>query len=328
MTLADGLTGSVSVSDNGMLLYRKAGPPRGMKLVWFGHDGKQGEQVGETAEYGGVELSPQGDRAAVDIASNNNADIWVMDLSRGVRSRVTYDPARDWSPSFSPDGRQLVFASVGRDEAASATQSYMKSSSGLGQEGMVPGNDVSSIVVDWSSDGKTLVLSRSKTPNNNPPYDTWLQPATGGKPTLYLQTPFDKIHGQVSPDGKWLAYTTNESGTYQIVVQSFPDPAGGKSTITADGGVEPKWRRDGRELYYLSFDAKMMAVPVMGGATFEVGRPMELFQTPLGVNRTSPTRIRRYDVASDGRFLIVAPEGETAQMPLTLIVNWTSGLKP
>jgi serine/threonine protein kinase/Tol biopolymer transport system component len=327
VTLAEGLTGNVSVSENGMLLYRKAGPPRGMNLVWFSRDGKQSEPIGETAEYGGVEISPQGDRAAIDIVANNT-DIWVMDLSRGVPTRITHDRARDWSPSFSSDGRQLVFASAGRDEFAAITQSYMKSSSGLGQEVMIPGNDESSIVVDWSPDGKTLVLSRSKTPNGTQPYDTWIQPATGGKPTPYLQTPFDKTQGQVSPDGKWLAYSTNESGTYQIVVQSFPDPAGAKSTITAEGGVEPKWRRDGKELYYLAFDGKMMAVPVMGGATFEVGRPIELFQTPLSVNRTQPVRTRRYDVAPDGRFLIVTPEGERAQAPMTFVVNWPSGLKP
>ncbi len=110
-------------------------------------------------------------------------------------------------------------------------------------------------------------------------------------------------------------------------MQTFPDGAGGRWQITSDGGVEPRWRRDGRELYFLGLDGKLMAVPVSAGTAFTAGRPQELFQTPLIVNRAQPGRDARYDVASDGRFLIVAPVAAAAQTPFTILVNWTSALK-
>ena len=130
----------------------------------------------------------------------------------------------------------------------------------------------------------------------------------------------------MSPDGRFVAYSTNESGLYQIVVQTFPDANGGKWQISADGGVEPKWRRDGRELYYLALDGKLMAVST-GGAVFAPGRPVALFQTPLTVNRTQPLRDRRYDVGPDGRFLMVVPAASGAAMPTTVVVNWSTGLE-
>src|SRR5262245_29158399 len=145
------------------------------------------------------------------------------------------------------------------------------------------------------------------------------------KASPFVESPFDKIHGRVSPDGRWVAYATNDSGMYQVVVQSFPDPNGGKWTITAQGGVEPKWRHDGRELYYLALDGKLMAVPVKSDRTFEAGTPTPLFETPLTVTRPTASRDRRYDVSPDGRFLIVAPI-QSAAAPVNVVVNWTSEL--
>jgi hypothetical protein len=145
------------------------------------------------------------------------------------------------------------------------------------------------------------------------------------KATPLIESPFDKAQARISPDGRWFAYATNDSGMYQIVVQSFPDLNGGKWQVTAQGGIEPKWRADGRELFYLALDGKLMAVPVKSGRMFEAGTPAPLFQTPLGVSRTQAPRDRRYDVAADGRFLIAVPEGAAAA-PLTVIVYWTAGL--
>jgi Tol biopolymer transport system component len=157
-------------------------------------------------------------------------------------------------------------------------------------------------------------------------YDTWLLPLSGDrKPKPFLESPFDKFHARVSPDGRHIAFATNESGTYQIVVQTFPNPSGGKWTISAEGGVEPKWSRNGRELYYLALDGKLMSVSISGPA-FSAGRPTVLFQTPLGVNRAAPSRDRRYDVAADGRFLIVTPGAKRAVLPFTVVVNWTAAL--
>jgi hypothetical protein len=155
-----------------------------------------------------------------------------------------------------------------------------------------------------------------------------LLPLSGARrATPLLETGFDKFQARVSPNSDLIAYSTNESGTYQIVVQTFPDASGGKWQISANGGIEPKWRRDGRELYYLGLDGKLMSVSI-GGAPFSAGRPVELFQTPLAVNRAQPTRDRRYDVAPDGRFLMVIPSATGPAAPYSVVVNWNAGLEP
>jgi Tol biopolymer transport system component len=322
--VAEGIDGNFSVSDNGLLFYRKASPAAPTKqLTWFDRTGKQVGQVGAAANYGGVELSPNGDRAAVDIVANNNRDLWVIDIARAVPSRITFDPGADWSSSWSADGSRLLFAST---RAGAGTKIYSKSSSGVGSDELVFRSDQVEIPVNWSHDGKYVVFSRPKT-GNNQIYDTWVLDVSGEKKaTVFVESPFDKLHARISPDGRWIAYATNDSGMYQIVVQSFPDPNGGKWQITAQGGVEPKWRRDGRELYYLGLDGKLMAVPIKADRTFEAGTPMPLFETPLPVNRNQPSRDRRFDVAPDGRFLIVVPSTASAPTAITAVVNWPARL--
>jgi Tol biopolymer transport system component len=207
------------------------------------------------------------------------------------------------------------------------TKIYEKSSTGAGTETVLPSGDVSSIPVHWSPDGKYIVFSRLRQAGATSSYDTWVLPLFGDrKPAPLLETGFDKFHARVSPNSNLVAYSTNESGTYQIVVQTFPDPSGGKWQISADGGIEPKWRRDGRELYYLGLDGKLMSVSI-GGPPFSAGRPVELFQTPLAVNRAQPTRDRRYDVAPDGRFLMVIPSATGPSAPYSVVVNWNLGLQ-
>jgi Tol biopolymer transport system component len=257
------------------------------------------------------------------MITDNNRDIWVIDLERSIPQRVTFNPGQDWSASWSPDGSRLIFAGT-RLGYVNITKILEKSSTGTGMETAIDVGDVSSIPVHWAPDDKHIIFSRSRANGNG--YDTWLLPLFGDrKPAPYLESTFDRNQTRISPDSRFVAYTTNESGTFQIVVQTFPDPNGGKWQITADGGVEPKWRRDGRELYYLALDGKLMAVPISGPA-FNAGKPMELFQTPLTVSRASPTRDRRYDVAPDGRFLLVVPAATTA-LPYTVNVNWDSALK-
>src|SRR5262249_198940 len=149
------------------------------------------------------------------------------------------------------------------------------------------------------------------------------------KASPFIESRFDDAESKISPDGKWLAYTTNDSGTYQIVVQSFPDPTGGKWQITSQGGIEPKWRRDGRELYYLALDGKLMAVAISikGEKTLEAGTPMPLFDTPLNIQRGQLPRTHRYDVAPDGRFLLAIPKATAANPPVIAVMNWTAGLE-
>jgi WD40 repeat protein len=323
--IAENVDGSFTASHTGLLLYHKATPRAGRQLLWFSRDGKSLGQVGVEADYGNVDISPKGDRVAVDILTNGNRDIWVVDLQRSVAQPITFDAGSDWTASWSPDGSRLVFAST-RSNTDGTTRIYEKSSTGAGSETMLPSGDASSFPVNWSSDGKYIIFSRLRQGTTSAGYDTWLLPLFGDrKPTPLLETGFDKFQARVSPGSDFVAYSTNESGTYQIVVQTFPDASGGKWQISADGGVEPKWRHDGRELYYLGLDGKLMSVAI-GGPPFTAGRPVELFQTPLTVNRAQPTRDRRYDVAPDGRFLMVIPGAAAPPAPYSVIVNWTTGL--
>jgi serine/threonine protein kinase/Tol biopolymer transport system component len=322
--IAEGAENGFTASRTGILTYRKVVADAANKqLTWFDRTGKLMGELGAPSNYGGIELSPSGDRVAVDITSNNNRDIWVLDLARGIPARITFDPAPDWSAKWSPDGSRVIFASANR--TGTGNQIYQKSSSGVGNDEVVSPEDAGGIPVDWTSDNKYIVYSRFMPRGAG--NDTWLLPLLGDrKPKPFLQSPFDKVLAQVSPDSRWIAYTTNESGTFQIFVQSFPDPNGGKWQISADGGVEPKWRRDGRELYYIAFDGKLMAVPLKVDRTFEADKPVPLFQTGLTVNRTRPDRDRRYDVTRDGRFLFVMP-GRVTAAPITVLVNWSAGLK-
>jgi Tol biopolymer transport system component/predicted Ser/Thr protein kinase len=321
-TIADEITGNFSVSDNGLLIYQKLAPTTLKRLLWFSHDGKPGGQLGAEGNYGNLDLSPKGDRVAVDLTTDNR-DIWVIDVDRAVPQRVTFDPGPDWSATWSPDGARLMFA-TSRADYKGVNKILEKSSTGAGMETLVQTDDSASIPVHWSPTGNHLIYARMRSTGNG--YDSWLLPLTGErKATPFLEGAFDRIQARISPDGRFVAYTTNESGMFQIVVQTFPDPNGGKWTITADGGVEPKWRRDGRELYYLALDGKLMAVPISGPA-FNAGKPTVLFQTPLTVNRGNPTRDRRYDITPDGRFLMVVPAATGAPIPFTIVVNWDAAL--
>jgi Tol biopolymer transport system component/tRNA A-37 threonylcarbamoyl transferase component Bud32 len=320
--IADGLVnGNFSVSDNGVLLYRKgsnAAPPK--RLVWYDRSGKQVGEISSSGNYGTIELSPSGDRVAVDMIASNNRDIWVIDIARGVPSRLTSDAASDWTPSWSPDGSRIIYAS----SRSGNNDIYQKASSGVGNEEAIFQSDQIEIPVHWARDGTYIVFSRTKPRGGN---DTWLLEMSAEKKAVpFVESPFDKVHARVSPDGRWMAYASNDSGMYQVVVQSFPDPNGGKWQITAQGGVEPKWRRDGRELYYLGLDGKLMAVPLKADRTFEAGAPVALFESPLTVGRPQVSRDRRYDVSTDGRFLFATPADTVAGPAVIAVVNWTSGL--
>jgi serine/threonine protein kinase/Tol biopolymer transport system component len=322
VTVVDGMEpNSASFSNTGLMFYEKASANAADKqLVWFDRAGRELGKVGAPANYGSVELSPNGDRAAVDMISNKNRDIWVLDIARGVPARISYDPGSDWSPSWSGDGSKILWASnrSGNDDI------YSRAASGVGAEELVYPSDKVEIPVAWSRDGKYIAFSRLR--SNNAGTDMWVLQMPEKKESLFVESPFEKIHARISPDGHWITYASNDTGTYQIVVQSFPDPNVGKWQITAQGGVEPKWRRDGKELYYLAFDGKLMAVPVKTDRTFEAGTPVALFDTGLTVNKARADRDRRYDVAPDGRFLIVMPV-QSGLAPVTAVVNWTSGLE-
>jgi Tol biopolymer transport system component len=327
--------GPFSVSNQGTIVYRNAAALAtlvgGGKLLWIDRDGKPGPSVGMDATYGSLALSPDGRRVAIDKSDGGNNDIWVIDLDRGIPNRLTIDAAFDTGPRWSNDGKKIFFTST-RGSSSSVGKIYQRSSVGIGGDEPVDTQgdaDVTDIVVDVSPDEKYLVLLRGK---SNFPVDIWIKPLFGdGKSFPYVQSKsFRNDEPVISPNGRWLAYVTNESGIHQIVVQTFPDPKQGKWQLTARGGIYPKWRGDSRELYYVALDGKLMAVPVKEGPDFEPGEPNTLFQTPLII--PSIPAAPYYDVTRDGkRFLFIAPSNAASgpsalSDTMTAIVNWTAAL--
>jgi Tol biopolymer transport system component len=325
------------VSDQGTVVYRDTAALTrlmgGGQLLWIDRDGKVGPSVGMTAAYNSLALSPDGRRVAVDPNKGGNRDLWVIDLERGIESRLTIDPAGDYSPRWSRDGKKIFFTSsrIGNPNVAKIYQRSAVSIDGDEPVDTQGDPDITDIAVDFSPDGKYLVFLRAK---SEFPEDIWIKPMFGdGKPFPYVQSKsFRYDEPTVSPNGRWLAYATNESGMYQIVVQTFPDPTRGKWQITPRGGIYPKWRGDSRELFYVALDGKLMAVPVKEGPDFELGEPKALFQTPLTIPATPAAP--RYDVTADGkRFLFIAPasaanvSSQGSSDTITAIVNWTAALR-
>ena len=238
---------------------------------------------------------------------------------KGGFSRFTFDPATDRDAVWSPDGSRIVFAS----NREGVTNLYLKPASGAGNEELLLKTDLTKAPTDWSADGRFIVYSIIDPKTKS---DLWVLPLFGDqKPFPFLQTEFNERNGRFSPDGRWIAYASDESGAYQIYVQSFPT-SGGKFPVSTNGGFFPTWRRDGKELFYVSPDRKMMAVEVKGeGATFERGVPKVLFDLRV---RSFIDPQARFAVTADGqKFLVNNTIGETTSAPIAVVLNWTADLK-
>jgi eukaryotic-like serine/threonine-protein kinase len=308
-----------SVSETGTLLYRPNPAAADTQLVWFDRAGKQLGTAGAAGHYSDIRLSPDGKRVAFQRLDTERgaSDIWLMELARGTPSRLTFDPANDGDAVWSPDGVRVVFSSM----REGLPNLYQKLSSGAGGEELLLKSDEAKFATDWSPDGRHVLyhaMSRQS-------YDLWVLPLFGERrPEPFVRTDFQESSGRFSPDGRFVAYVSNESGRYEVYVQSFP-ASGGKWQVSNGGGASPRWRRDGRELFYLSADGKLMSVEVDGSSDrFEAGVPAPLFEPRVGaISGDSP-----YDVAADGRrFLVKVPVGENAPAPVTVVLNWTADLK-
>jgi Tol biopolymer transport system component len=315
----------VSVSDNGTLAYAGAFVQIG-RLAWFDRGGKTLDSVGPEGDYLDFRLSPDDQRLAATLLDRKvgSPDIWLTDLARGSTSRFTLDPLIDASAIWSPDGARIVFRTNRRGQL----EFFQKSAGGSGnEEGLLPlethASNSNLCPTDWSPDGRYIIYSD---PSMTTGWDLWLLPLAGErKPQVFLNSPSDEMHANFSPDGRFVAYSSNESGRFEVHVQTFP-LSDRKWQISTNGGYEPRWRRDGRELYYLSEGRKLMAVPVSTTPAFEPGVPKALFQTrvPMGAH---PLRTN-YVPARDGqRFLINTQSGEAPPTPITVVLNWTAGLK-
>ncbi|PYS32627.1 MAG: hypothetical protein DMF75_11500 [Acidobacteria bacterium] len=311
--------GAFSVSEQGILAYRTGDVGSGAQLTWFDRSGKQTGVFGDLANYASLHLSPDGKRAAVSIGGRNG-DIWIYELARGLRTRLTFDPEAQHDVIWSPDGNRLVFNSSRKGRL----DLYQKAADGSGSEELLVESDVDKYPISWSPDGRFLLygttfdVPKTKT-------DLWVLPVSGDrKPFPFLQTVFNESFGQFSPDGGWIAYKSDESGRDEVYVTLFPGP-GGKRQISTAGGAFPRWRSDGKEIFYLAPDNKLMAVEVKGqGATLEVGAARVLFDVRPG----NPTSGYQYDVTSDGqRFLVNISVDQKASSPITVVINWTADLK-
>jgi Tol biopolymer transport system component len=239
-------------------------------------------------------------------------------LSSGIPSRFTTDPAPDTNPLWSPDGGRIVFSS----SREGVRNLYQKNASGGGTEEVLLKSSEEKVADDWSADGGLILY---ETANPKTIWDLWVLPMSGDRqPVPFLQTKFNEQQAQFSPDGKWIAYTSDESGAPEVYVRTFPD-SGARWRVSVSGGAQARWRRDGRELFYIAADRKLMVVDIKRGATFEASVPKTLFGTRV----LSLTDFRnQYAVTADGqRFLINSTTDETGTIPISVEVNWTADLK-
>jgi Tol biopolymer transport system component len=256
-----------------------------------------------------------------------NVDVWLIDVNRNVPSRFTFDSAFDSAPLWSPDGRQVVF----RSSRKGVYDLFVKPANGTADEQPLLATPENKTPLDWSHDGRFLLYS---TQNPKAASDVWALPMTGEQKAFpVLQSSFDEIGGQFSPDGRWLAYGSNESGRYEVYVRTFPE-AGGKVQVSAMGGAQPRWGPDGKELFYVAQDTQLMAVslrPTGEANTLEAGVPVALFPTRLATGGNVPTAgygaRSQYAVARDGRFLLNITPDDAVASPITIVHNWTAGLK-
>ena len=308
-----------SVSQTGVLAYRTGGGGPTTRLVWFDRTGQELGWAGAADAFSHPSLSPDEKRILLELPESKSArpDIWMIDSLRGATSRLTFDSATHKEPLWSIDGNRVIFesnpggvwqisqipvAETGREEVLVQSRNW--------------------IIPTGILDNRFLVY-HEQDPKTK--WDIWVLPLTGDrKPAPFLQTPFSESHGQFSPDGRWMAYESNESGRWEVYVQSFP-ASGAKWLVSTGGGVQPRWRRDGKELFYLSLDETLMAVGVKPASPFEAGRPKTLFHLrPRGGSVLVTQRSFEYDVSRDGqRFLINTSAEQVNTAPITVVLNWT-----
>jgi eukaryotic-like serine/threonine-protein kinase len=340
--VATGSTGTANyaVSNTGTLLYLSGarlvggGPAGPRTLVWVGRDGRETSLSAPARAYTYARLSPDGARAALDVR-DQQLDLWIWDFMRETLTRLTFDDGEDEFPAWSPDGKRIAFSSSRGDGSAGQTSVFWVAADGTGAvERLMEGKgqlfpasfspDSSSIVAFGAADGSTENDDVALIPMSKE------GPATSAKPELkpLLHTMYRERNPSLSPDGRWLAYESNESGRDEIYVRPFPAVDGGRWQVSTGGGIQPVWARNNRELFYRSGDA-LMAVPIEASSGFAAGNPTTLFKGEYLVGPGG----RTYDVSPDGRrFLMIKPApfapAQTGPPPRIIVVeNWDQELK-
>ena len=313
-----------SVSDNGTLEYRMGTGTSQFQLDWVDRSGKVVDSAGVLGLYRSPAISPDGKRIAVYRHEGNGGDIWLMEPFGGKASRLTFDASQDNAHPIWVGGNSIVFESHRNGKWGI----YQKLSNGTGPEELLFESDPVKVPMSWSPAANTVLFEVADPKNNG---DIWALPLTGDrKPFPLLQTQFGETHPQISPDGKWFAYNSNETGRVEIYVQSFP-PGRGKWQISINGGVFSRWRPDGKELFYMTNVSygKIAAVSVQAtGSTFEFSAPRLLFDSGYLNVVQGPGGYNTFDVSADGqRFLIPRPDATNvaaalANTPINVVLNW------
>jgi Tol biopolymer transport system component len=313
-----------SASANGSLAYRVGSSSETTQLTWVDRGGKALGTVSQPGRYRNPLLSPDQSRIAIEVAgeSGRNRDIWQIELARGASSRLTFDPRNDIYPVWSPEGSRIAF---GSDRENGMFSVYQRPSNGSAAEELLfKSTSENAAPYSWSPDGQILVTRYI----NNGSYNTGLLALAGDRKLRPFQSvTFTQVASQVSPGGQWIAYQSNESGRYEVWVETFPTP-GGKWQVSKDGGTFPKWRGDGKEIFYYAVDGQLMAAPIENDNVFRAGPAVPLFKAEILNGPVSSIGFRaQYDVTRDGqRFLLNVPVEDSRSSPINVVLNWAAGL--
>jgi Tol biopolymer transport system component len=314
--------GTFDASQTGTLVYQIGGSGVGGQLSWFDYSGRRVATVGEKSTAYSPQLSPDGRRALVVLGDPNN-DIWVYELERGVRTRLTTLAQVTVSPLWSPDGSEILFCAQ-RQRPPEKSQGFdlvTIRSDGSGDEKQLYRSETRVEPMDWSRDGRYLLIDRG----NIGSQDVWVVPlADAGKAFPLVQTSFNERGGQFSPDGRWVAYHAQPTGRNEVFVTPFPG-GGARFQISANGGTQARWSPDGSEIYFVAPDENLMVATVDGsGARFVVKDVRPLFRVNLF--RGPRFGLHSYAVAPSGKRFLINDAGEAGTPRVALVTNWTAEL--
>ena len=309
---------ALSTSSTGTLVYGASPASERMQLVWRNRSGGMLGAIDMPGAVSAPSLSPDGAMMVVSrTLPQTGNELWLYDVHRGTPMRFTFDSTQKRTPLWSPDGKSIAFATgfVGTDDSINR-----RSRAGSDADELLF-KAFGAYLTDWSVDGRFILFHMTSTAEGQRTgWDVWALSLADRHAKALVRTPFHEMQGALSPDGRWVAYASDESGAFEVYVQAFPD-GGSKRVVSNGGGTEPRWRADGRELFYVSADRRLMVVPATIGPAFDTGKPNTLFE--MNVHGLVFPFLKRYEVTPDGqRFVVQELNGRNDPSPLTVVVRW------